>query len=77
MRQKNERKKLRTFARDHRQMTVNVFIIHATGLHEEVDRECKDFYLMMIFLQSKQLLHSNFQPFYQNLMATQDYAMFD
>jgi hypothetical protein len=40
----------------------------------EVDRECQDCQLMMILLQSKQLLHSDLQPFEKAKfqMAVQD-----
>ena len=44
------------------------------GLHAEVDRGCLDWHLMMIVLQSKQLLHSGLQPFEEAKfqMAVQD-----
>ena len=33
-------------------MPVKVFITQAAGVHEEVDIHCKDFHLIMVFLQS-------------------------
>ncbi len=43
----------KTSVKNYGHLPMNVFIIQATGLHEEVDRECKDFQLIMVFLQSK------------------------
>ncbi len=44
------------------------------GLRVEVDTECQDCQLIMIVLQSKQLLHSDLQPFenHKFQMAVQD-----